>query len=140
MSIKNKAYEVWYEVDVDNGYEYLTDVRCEGFDNFVDAIQLANRLYEELEVNNIAAKHYGWEFYVPGGKSYVVQMLDSYEQDEMRVAGPIPFVDALQELLKLNWNNNLDWVSYKLEHYVCPAAPVCPPAPDCFAEDDELPF
>ena len=140
MSIKEKAYQVWYEVEIDNGYEYMTDVRYNSFDNHLEAIQLADRLWEEGEVNNIVVKHYGWDFYVPGGKEYVIRMLDLVEQDEVPASEPMPFLEALCKLIKLQWNNKFDWVVYKLEYYTRPAEPVCPSAPDNWIPQDELPF
>ena len=139
MNIKLKPYQVWYEVEIDNGFEYLTDVRYREYSSHLEACQFADRLREENEATNIVVDHLGWDFYVPGAESYTIQMLDSYEEDETVVAGPMPFIDALRELMKFSWANKFDWVSYKLVHYVQPAAPV-PPAPDCYAEDDELPF
>lgn len=140
MSIRQKPYEVWYEVETDNGYEYVANVRCQDFNNHLEAIYFADDMWKQYEVSNVVVKHYGWDFYAPGAEDYFIIMLDFYEQDETIVFGPKSFVDCLQELLKLQWTNKLDWVAYKLEHYVCPAEPVCPSAPDNYLENDELPF
>ena len=138
---KTIKYEVFYEIEVDNGYEYDIETRSHECKDHLEAIQFADDLYAEGDARNIVAKHYGVDFYVPeGGNNYAVYMTDDSEKDETLVSGQLSFIEALRELMKLQWQNKLSWVSYRIEYLAPCPPPVCPPAPDNWLEDDELPF